>query len=201
MQSKTSMNAKSLDGLIKAMLVMARAAEHVLETRAVEVASGSSLSSSKVQIFRLLGQRGSQTSSQVAQFLGVSKPAISQIIDTMVRDKHVVRKTAKEDRREVNLLLTAKGKRIFQGVRREQRGFARGALKKAGLSNPDRWIKTLLEITNSLAQADKQFCEFCVQCGAHDEDSCVLKGGDSDCVFIQHNAASLRRAKMRKERD
>jgi len=200
MPSKVTKGTKSVDGLLKAMLLLSRTVEYVLEARAVEEASGLALSSSKVQIFRLLGLKGSQTSSQVARFLGVSKPAVSQIVDTMVRDKHVSRRPATEDRREVNLCLTAKGTRIYQALQRAQRNFIKGALKAARVASPGKWTKALLEITNGLAEADKDFKDYCLQCSANDDDSCVLAGGDSECCYLEHQAATTRRAKLRQTR-
>ncbi|MHC4067107.1 MAG: MarR family winged helix-turn-helix transcriptional regulator [Planctomycetota bacterium] len=100
MPAKTPIDVKTIDGLIKSLLVLARTVNHVLETRAVESAVGEQLSPSKVQILRLLGERGRQNSSRVAYFLGVSKPAVSQIIDAMSRDGLVSRETALHDRRE-----------------------------------------------------------------------------------------------------
>ena len=117
---KSSGGVKSIDGLLKAMLVFSRTVDHSLETNSVKRAVGVALSSSKVQILRLLGHRGGQTASQLARYLGVSKPAVSQIVDSMVRAKLVTRKPATADRREVHLHLTKKGRDMVdgQGIRR-----------------------------------------------------------------------------------
>ena len=98
MAKKAPSSTSSVDQMAKAMLVLARTIDYVLESRAVEVATDKPLSNSKVQVLRLLAQRAGQTSSQVARYLGVSKPAVSQIIDAMVRSKLVTRKTSRDDR-------------------------------------------------------------------------------------------------------
>ena len=79
MAARRLMTEKNTDNLLKSMLVISRTINHVLETRAIEV-TGEPLTYSKIQILRLLGQRGEQSSSQLARFLGVSKPAITQIV-------------------------------------------------------------------------------------------------------------------------
>ncbi|MFH1109079.1 MAG: hypothetical protein V1790_07790 [Planctomycetota bacterium] len=53
----------------------------------------------------------------------------------------------------------------------------------AGGGEVDEWITVLQKITSSLAHADRTFTHFCLQCGAHADGSCVLIGGDADCLF------------------
>ncbi len=175
------------------MLVFSRTVEQVLEMRAVEAAAKTTLSSSKVQILRLLGQRGAQTSTQVARYLGVSKPAVTQIVDALVRSKLAVRKTAIEDRREVNLTLTKKGHDLHESIRKFQRQYVRLALKDALNGKSDKWIESLYAVSESLAKADKSYLHFCAQCGAHDDGTCILIGGDASCPFLAQTAKAQRR--------
>ena len=187
-RKKATLPLGTVDGFLKAMLVLCRTVDHVLEQQAVEVAVHERLSASKIQILRLLGQRGGQTATQVARFLGVSKPAVSQIIDTMVRSKVVVRRPAKDDRREVHLELTKKGRQTFHTVRRQQRHYVRAALRQLPRANSDRWMDILREMSGALARADSSFKHHCLQCGAHADDSCVLAGGNAQCSYLKHIA-------------
>lgn len=200
MASTSAPSIKTIDSLLKTMLVLSRAVDHSLEANAVEAAVGETLSSSKVQILRLLGHRGNQTASQLARYLAVSKPAVSQIIDTMVRAKLVNRRTAKEDRREVNLSLTPKGKKFSQSVLKEQRQFLKSALKQSKNFSASRWLKAMQEATEGLARADKSFNHYCLQCGAHDDATCVLPDGDAECLYVQHEAELRKRAEARRNR-
>ena len=186
-KKKGTLSLHTVDGLIKAMLVLSRTVSHILETRAVETGVYERFSASKVQILRLLGQRGGQTSTQVARFLGVTKPAVTQIIDTMARDRLVVRRPARDDRREVRLELTKKGKQMFQIVRRQQRHYVRTALRQLRGLDPERWAGIASEISAALAGADDCFKHYCLQCGAHADSTCVLTGGDAECAYLQHS--------------
>ena len=185
MATKSAVDTQTVDDLFKALAVLARTVNHIVETRAVEAAIGESYSPSKVQILRLLGQRGAQNSSRVAYYLGVSKPAVSQIIDAMVRDKLVVRRTAEHDRREVELRLMPKGKQYYQAVRRQQRHLLRSALCEQPAGTAQRWTKALHQLSGAVAQADRSFKDYCLQCGAHADGTCVLTGGDADCRFLR----------------
>ncbi len=197
MAAKKPTGTKVVDDILKAILVLSRATEYVLETQAVRAAvngrkgsssSNSHLSGSKVKILRLLGQRRGQTSTQVARFLGVSKPAVTQIIDSMLRAKLVTRRTGTRDRREVNIQLTQKGRGLYQSVRRTQRLYIRNALRNRSERDAGRWVATLRDVSGVLALADKAFQRFCAQCNAHEDGSCVLEGGDATCLYRQTNA-------------
>ncbi len=182
-----SKNIKATDDILKSMLVFARSVEYVLETRAVDAAIGKPLSPSKVQILRLLDQRGVHTASQVGRFLGVSKPAVTQLIDAMVRAKLVLRRTAKADRREVRLSLSEKGKQTAQAVLKQQRHRVRAAMRISRGNEIGKWIQTLQAMASSLAEADEKFDHYCLQCGAHNDGTCVLLGGDAVCPMQADN--------------
>ncbi len=178
---------KTVDDVLKAVLVLSRTVEYVLETRVAGAAANGPLSPSKVKILRLLGQRRGQSSTQVACFLGVSKPAVTQIIDSMIRDKLVTRSTVLHDRRKVNLQLTRKGRDLHHALRRTQRHYIRNVLKNQVKRDAERWVKALHDISVLLARADKAFEQFCAQCGAHKDGTCVLVGGDATCLYLQSN--------------
>lgn len=194
MPAKTLPPADTVDELLKAMLILSRAVDYVIETRAVKEAAKEHLSSSKVQILRLLGLRGGQTCVGVARILGVTKPAVSQIIDSMVRAKLVVRQTSVNDRREVDLRLSKKGRNLFHAIRRQQRHYVRLVLRQLqdtrtavrARNRVDRRAEALDEISSALAQADQAFKDFCLQCGAHGDGTCVLVDGRARCLFMQY---------------
>ncbi len=195
MVAKKTPSVKTLDEMLKAILVFSRTADYVLEKQAVEVAVRKPISTSKVQILRLLGQRGAQTSTQVARFLGVTKPAVTQIIDSMVAAKLVTRRTAKHDRREVNLLLTSKGRVLHTAVHSTQRQYLRNALKKPLKHSAGRLVAMLHEISVALAGADQAFERFCAQCGAHGDGDCVLSNGKTTCPYLKPIGGRGRRAR------
>jgi DNA-binding MarR family transcriptional regulator len=188
-------NIKTVEGLLKAALVLSRTVDFVLETHVVESAVSHALSPSKVQILRLLGRRGPQMPSQVAKFLGVTKSAVTQIVDSMVRDKLLTRRTAQADRREVNIQLTKKGRDLYLAVTRAQRHCVRNMLRQIADQDAERWIETLNEVSSALGRAEHAFKHFCAQCGAHKDGRCVLVDGPADCRM----ALSAKKAASRKK--
>ncbi len=190
MAKRTSLSLSRVDGLLKAMLVFARTSEEVLQGRHV-VAGGESLSRSKVQVLRLLARRGGQSSTQIARFLGVSKPAVTQIVDAMVRSRLVTRRTSRSDRRGVELRLSVTGRKVFGKIRNEQRHLIRTAARSISERDVDRWIRAMEQAASALAQADHCFERFCLQCGAYSDGRCILVGGESDCLFLKHHGKKL----------
>ena len=187
------LSEKTADELLRAMMVLARTVSHVLETRVLE-ATREPLTGSKLQLLHLLGQRGPQTPTQVARFLGVTKPAVTQAVDAMIESGFVQREASKEDRRGSILELTARGSEVFRKVRNEQRHLIRNALRETDV-DPEAWVEVLHEMSVSLAKSDQAFKHFCVQCGAYADGNCVLVGGDVSCLFLRHRGATPRRGK------
>ena len=190
MATRTSIGVSEIDELIKAVLVLTRTVDQVVAARAVESALDEPLSASKVEVLRLLHYRGEQTLGRIARYLGVSKPAVTQIVDSMVREKLINRTTAKADRRASHIKLTPKGKTMFRAIRSQQRHLIRNALRHSSVGKAGKWLKTLRDVTVSLAQADRAFNRYCLQCGAHADGSCVLVGGDAQCLFLEHISTS-----------
>ena len=194
MAAERHLTRHEADNLLKAMLIFSRTVDHVLESRAIEV-TRERLSKSKVQILRLLDQRGPQASTQIARFLGTSKPAVTQMIDALVQGRLVTRKQSSQDRRGIVLSLTNKGRACFGKVLREQRHLIRSTARQWRNNDLDRAIKSLQEMSAALARADRTFQHFCLQCGAHGDKSCVLVGGGANCPFLKSHDKPKGRAR------
>lgn len=69
--------------------------------------------------FRALARlsRGEATNKDVADWLGVSTPTITRMVDGLVARQLVERAASPGDRREIRLRLTAKGRAKFEKIR------------------------------------------------------------------------------------
>lgn len=54
------------------------------------------------------------TLSKLAEHLGLSTPAVSRMVETLVKRGLTLRKGGTDDRRRIQLSLTAKGKKVFE---------------------------------------------------------------------------------------
>ena len=68
--------------------------------------------------------------SDVADFIGLSLPAMSRLIDGLVDHKLVKRRTCEEDRRHVRLSLTASGRANLADARRRAQAHIAKAIKQ-----------------------------------------------------------------------
>lgn len=179
--------------MLKSLLVLARAIDQILQKQSDVSLGNRALPGSHLNVLLLLGHRGTETPSRIARFLGVSKPAVTQIVDAMIAAQLVRRRWGLSDRRVVSLELTTKGRRKFASVRRRQLQIVRVALADADNREKAHRAHVVEEITRSLLKAGKAYEGFCLQCGAHADGSCVLVGGKASCLLRETTPHSSRR--------
>jgi DNA-binding MarR family transcriptional regulator len=199
MAKTSAVDRKTLDPLLKSLLLLGRAIEQVMDTRAVAAAYGSPLSASKVRMLKLIAHGGKQSVGQVARFLGVSDPAASQLAESLVRQKLITRNTDPRDRRTAFLKLTPSGKKLTQAIEQEQRHRLRLAVKSAGTSRSREWGPFLSEMTKHLMEAEQPFDQGCLQCASHEDQTCLLEGGPVECLYRVHTARREKKEKEQKD--
>jgi len=169
--------------------VLARAVDEVLETQAVLAVGNGPIPESWVWLSMFLAHRGRQTATRAARFLGVSKPAVTQIVDAMIQARLISRRAGKRDRREVELQLTPAGRRLSNSIRKKQLQIVRVAMEVSKSRQARAWAKTFREAARALVSADEAFDGFCLQCGAYADDMCVLQGGGATCPLRREECA------------
>jgi len=65
---------------------------------------------------------GLKTTSEIADYLGVSMPAMSKMIDILTVRGFIARETNEKDRRHIHLTLTPAGLKFFLNMRNEAQG-------------------------------------------------------------------------------
>jgi DNA-binding MarR family transcriptional regulator len=173
-----------VEALLKAILVLSRTANTVLEERASDV-PGISLSRSKLQILRLLHRRRAQTLTELSRFLNITKPGASQIVGSMLHQRLLVRRPSANDGRQYELTLAVRGREVLNQIRRGQRHFVRSAARDLARGDVTQWTTALTQLTRALVAADRTHERFCLQCGAHADGSCVLTGGHATCPYLE----------------
>jgi len=74
------------------------------------------LSVSQLRGLAFLNAHPGASLSEVADYLGVTPPSTSKLVDELVRRKLVARRTARDDRRRTMLRLTARGRASLQSA-------------------------------------------------------------------------------------
>lgn len=83
------------------------------------------------------------TISEISDFIQISKPAISQIVNALEEKEVVLRLTTKKDRRVVYVSLTEKGQGELAQIKSMINGKILGVLEKMGDEDASQFIKLL----------------------------------------------------------
>jgi MarR family transcriptional regulator for hemolysin len=83
--------------------------------KAAKAKSGGSLSVPQIRVLAQLKSAG-RTNGELAEILGMSVPAMSRLVDGLVRRGFVARAAHRKDRRIVTLALTTAGKQYFLSI-------------------------------------------------------------------------------------
>jgi DNA-binding MarR family transcriptional regulator len=155
--------------------VFASAVSQLLDRTSAE-ASGGTLAMQQVKLMLLIARPEQRFKvMDIADFLGVTNAAASRAIDRLVQRGLVDRALSQEDRRAVDLALTADGHALLERF---------GEIRDAHLSGllgdyPEdrlRALTTLLdELTPRLLDIDPESDQRCARCGVDVRANCVLR--------------------------
>lgn len=107
------------------------------------------------QIAALEFTREPQTISAVATYLGLSRPATSQLIDKLVRGHLLLRTEGATDRRERNVVLSANGRSLVDRIASARAARFEASLSVLPAALAARFSSILDEVTGVLAEAAK----------------------------------------------
>ena len=102
----------------------------------------------QAQTLRIL-RRGESTPGNLATELRVTAPAITQLVDRLVRKELVERRAIDGDRRAVIIALSAKGKRLVDAFRKRRGAVFTRALERLNTSDQREALRALERITES----------------------------------------------------
>jgi MarR family transcriptional regulator, organic hydroperoxide resistance regulator len=86
--------------------------------------------------------------SEIAPMLGMESTSLSRIIKTLEKEKMIIRKSDKTDKRKVKIILTQKGKENKELAKNIVRNFNSELENKIGRAKLEDFMKTLTEITH-----------------------------------------------------
>lgn len=151
------MATTQIRGKLKSKLAAKQGATELMETmplvmrhiRRLIRGQRSNVSLAQVRLFALLKDSPGSSLSDVADFLGVSKPTASSLVERMVQRGLVVREDDPNERRCVVLSLTRSGEAYLQEIRQ----FAIGEIGKLFEAIPERELLKLIDGLSLLKSA------------------------------------------------
>lgn len=103
----------------------------------------------QAQTLRIL-RRGPLTTGRLADELGISAPAITQLTDRLVRKGLIERRAAEGDRRCVIVALTGRGTALVDEFRARRRELFSGALAQLDAREQEQVFRALEMVTEAL---------------------------------------------------
>ena len=111
---------------------------------------------SEVHTIEAIGKNNKINVTQLAQYLGITKGAVSQMIDKLIKKDLVNKKMISDTENEVSLELTEKGTSVYNGHEEYHKEFYAEISKRLSHLS-DNSIETVLGILSELEQfLDKQ---------------------------------------------
>jgi DNA-binding MarR family transcriptional regulator len=145
---KSKLTAKQgATALMETMPLVMRHIRRLIRTQ--KPGQKSNVSLAQVRLFALLKDSPGASLSDVAEFLGVSKPTASALVERMVQRGLVLRADDPNERRCVVLSLTASGEAYLQEIRQ----FAIGEIGKLFEAIPEEEMFKLIEGLSLLKSA------------------------------------------------
>ena len=169
--------------LLQDLMVLTRAAQLVLQEEVLESLRESVIGPTKMSLMRLLKRTRRQSVNDLARFLGQTKAAASQNIDSLVKADMVKREQDNVDRRCVWISLTPRGSRVLKKAETRQQQ----ALERAitGLSRPmlQKTSKAMRALANSILASSESKADSCLQCCAYNTAGCMYDREDWSCQY------------------
>lgn len=93
--------------------------------------------------------------SEIAPMLGMESTSLSRIIKALENEKMIIRKSDKNDKRKVKIILTQKGKENKELAKNIVRNFNSELENKIGKNRIEEFIKTITEISQFAEERHK----------------------------------------------
>ena len=169
------------------------AAVNELLEESLEEASDGALALSQLRLLLLIAQPEHRFKVQdVADFLGVSSAAASRSIDRLVQKGFIHRSLAPDNRRAVDLDLTAEGRDLitdFLEIRDRRIQRLIGSFQSEKL---ERLAGLLDELTILLLDLEDDSRERCLRCNLHFRRGCLLRDAlGRECILTREDVDAL----------
>jgi len=112
MQRLTSQEEQCARDLLETVPIVMR-----IIRKQVRKHGASTLSVPQFRTLSFVNRRKGASLSEVADHIGLTLPSMSGLVDGLVTHGYITRKTQREDRRKMNLMLTERGEKMLQVAR------------------------------------------------------------------------------------
>lgn len=160
--------------------IFASVVREVLEMKLLREVSPCPLTLSQFHLVKLMSLDGHHQVGEVAEFLGVSPPAVTKNIDKLERLGLVIRTPSKGDRRATLLSVSRKGRRLVRKYEELRAARLSPVLARFRREEIEQLAGLLERVSVSLLDLEPSGGGLCLRCAACIEDGCAvgrIRGG------------------------
>lgn len=176
---------QKLQRLLRLSHIFASAIREIVEIKLLDEATPLPLTTSQFHVLKLMVVTGDHQIGELAEFLGISAPAVTKNVDKLERFGLVVRSPSPDDRRAVMLSASVKGRRVVQQY--EQLISARLApiLEDFTSEETEQMCDLLERFSVSILKRERTGRGFCLRCAAYIETGCPVGHVRGSCPYDQ----------------
>lgn len=163
--------------------IFSSAVREVLESSLIQEASPVPLTASQFHVLKVMTLNGPHQLGELADFLGVSAPAISKNIDKLERFGLVVRSPSTGDRRVTLISVRSAGRRVIDKYERSKAARLAPVLQKFKARELEVFTSLLERFSVSLLQQEPSRREFCLRCNAYIDSNCPVGRVRGGCPY------------------
>lgn len=172
-----------LHGVLRLSHIFSSVVREILEIRLVEDTTPLPLTLSQFHILKLMTLNGRHQVGELAEFLGVSAPAITKSVDKLERFGLVVRTPSEGDRRAILLVPSPKGRRLVERYEELKVARLRPALAEFSNEELEHFTGMLERVSVALLRQEETPRGFCMRCAAYIETGCPVGHVRGGCPY------------------
>lgn len=186
--SRRAIDDTEVEAFLRGAHIFATTVKKVLEERFLADVCDEKLSFPHFNVLKLLSRRAVCHVGDIAQFLSVSYPAASKIVERLYRMDLITRAEDPNDRRAACLDLAPDGVALIERYEQHKKEATRALLADL----PDEAIRqlgpTLERLASEMIGRSGGAVNVCMTCGAYYPGACTLEQG-VNCVYTPESIA------------
>ncbi len=179
-----------LQRLLRYSHIYSSAVREIVEEKLLREASPLPLTISQFHLLKLMTINGQHQTGELAEFLGVSAPAVTKNIDKLVRLGLVMRSPSEGDRRAVIVTPSRKGRRLVSDYEALKMERLAPVMEDFTPKEIEQLTSLLARFSVSLLSRERTRRGFCLRCAAYIETGCPVGHIRGACPYDRFREAN-----------
>jgi DNA-binding MarR family transcriptional regulator len=165
--------------------IFASVIREITEVQFLQEVSPLPLALSQFHLLKVIATNGTHHVGEMADFLGVSRPAVTKNIDKLERLGLIVRTPCEDDRRATILLPSPKGRRLVRKYEALKSDRLTPVLRSLGRSELDHLADLLERFSLRMIEQEGTGAGLCLRCAAYRDTNCPVARLRGGCPYEQ----------------